>query len=185
MSETNNFVLTVRSGGQTGADRAALDAALHYNSTKNLSNGEKKSLIVNVTGWCPKGRLAEDGTISPRYPLNETPSSSYAERTEWNIRDGDATLVLLLSATTPPDFGTSFTIEKANEFKKPSRIIFLDDDIMHNARQVINWMNVNQVNALNVAGPRESNCPGLYNKAKKFMIALLDEINKSGKLSLK
>src|SRR6266498_4773221 len=159
-------MLTIRSGGQTGADRAALDAALHYNATANLPN-------LDITGWCPKGRLAEDGQIPSQYPLIETPTSLYSERTEWNIRDADATLVLLLSATVPPDHGTSFTIEKANELQKPSKIIFLDDDIMTNASQVLNWMNDNKVKTLNVAGPRESNCSGIYAEAYDFLNALL------------
>ena len=65
--------LTVISGGQSGVDRAALDAALQAN--------------VSIAGWCPKGRIAEDGVLSDRYALRETPSSRYPERTEWNVRD--------------------------------------------------------------------------------------------------
>nr|NIR98506.1 hypothetical protein [Gammaproteobacteria bacterium]NIV21191.1 hypothetical protein [Gammaproteobacteria bacterium] len=63
------------SGGQTGVDRAALDAAL--------------TLGVPCGGWCPAGRRAEDGVIPARYPLHETPSSDYAQRTAWNVRDSD------------------------------------------------------------------------------------------------
>ena len=74
--------MRVLSGGQTGVDRAALDAAI--------------DLGLPVGGWCPKGRLAEDGVIPARYPLIETRSPLYAERTEWNVRDTDATLVLVL-----------------------------------------------------------------------------------------
>jgi hypothetical protein len=66
------------SGGQTGVDRAALDVAL--------------KLGIPCGGWCPRGRQAEDGVIPARYPLAETPSEGYSERTRWNVRDADATL---------------------------------------------------------------------------------------------
>ena len=67
------------SGGQTGADRAALDWAIEH----SISHG----------GWCPKGRMAENGKIDSRYQLEETPSQDYAQRTQWNVRDSDATLI--------------------------------------------------------------------------------------------
>jgi hypothetical protein len=70
--------ITIISGGQTGADRAALDWALEHD--------------VPCGGWCPKGRNAEDGPIDPKYPLKETPSASYIQRTEWNVRDSEATI---------------------------------------------------------------------------------------------
>lgn len=72
-------LIKIVSGGQTGADRAALDWALAHG--------------VPCGGWCPKGRKAEDGPIDLKYPLKETPSSSYIQRTEWNVRDSDATVV--------------------------------------------------------------------------------------------
>ena len=68
------------SGGQTGVDRAALDVA--------------RELSLACGGWCPRGRRAEDGAIPARYPLVETPRAAYPQRTEWNVRDSDATLVL-------------------------------------------------------------------------------------------
>ncbi|MEX0610513.1 MAG: putative molybdenum carrier protein, partial [Pirellulales bacterium] len=71
--------ITIISGGQTGADRAALDFALEH----EIAHG----------GWCPRGRLAEDGPIAPRYNLQETPSRKYSQRTEWNVRDSDATVI--------------------------------------------------------------------------------------------
>ena len=73
------------SGGQTGADRAALDWALSHN--------------LPCGGWCPKGRKAEDGIIVAKYPLKESSSSSYIQRTEWNVRDSDGTIVLSIAAT--------------------------------------------------------------------------------------
>ncbi|CAG8685519.1 5308_t:CDS:2, partial [Acaulospora morrowiae] len=155
----DNHIFTIRSGGQTGVDRAALDAALLY---KNY---------IQVTGWCPKGRLSEEGEIPPHYPLVETPSDSYPERTEFNIRDSDATLILLLPKA-PPDRGTSFTIEKAEKLSKPSKIILLDEKTT-NVIHVLKWLDEKNVKVLNVGGPRESNCPGIYTKAFNFMVALI------------
>jgi putative molybdenum carrier protein len=81
--------IKIVSGGQTGADRAALDWA--------LARG------VPCGGWCPKGRKAEDGPIDLKYPLKETPSSSYLQRTEWNVRDSDATVVFSIEPTLTGD----------------------------------------------------------------------------------
>ena len=78
----------VVSGGQTGVDRAALDVAIAL----GFAHG----------GWCPAGRLAEDGPIDARYPLRETPSADPSQRTEWNVRDSDATLVLTGAGARPP-----------------------------------------------------------------------------------
>ena len=77
--------ITIVSGGQTGADRAALDWALAHR--------------VECGGWCPKGRKAEDGPIDPKYPLIETPSAAYLQRTEWNVRDSDATVLFSIEPT--------------------------------------------------------------------------------------
>ena len=77
--------IKIVSGGQTGADRAALDWALRHN--------------VECGGWCPKGRKAEDGPIDPKYPLKETPSAAYLQRTEWNVRDSDATVLFSIEPT--------------------------------------------------------------------------------------
>lgn len=76
--------MKILSGGQTGTDRAALDWAIAH----GIPHG----------GWCPKGRKAEDGPIDGRYQLQETPSSSYVERTEWNVRDSDGTVVFSIAA---------------------------------------------------------------------------------------
>src|SRR6266571_9073801 len=73
-------VSKIVSGGQTGVDRAALDVALE--------------LGIPCGGWCPRGRRAEDGIIPERYPLIETPTTAYPQRTERNVRDSDGTLVL-------------------------------------------------------------------------------------------
>jgi hypothetical protein len=75
----SSCLITIVSGGQSGADRAALDWALEHS--------------VECGGWCPKGRKAEDGPIDPKYPLKETPSASYLQRTERNVRDSDATVL--------------------------------------------------------------------------------------------
>jgi hypothetical protein len=140
----------VLSGGQTGVDRAALDVAL--------------ALGLPCGGWCPKGRKTEDGPLSPRYPLVETPSEDYAQRTEWNVRDADGTLVLTRGA---PSEGTGYTVQVAERLKKPVLVVDLWQDPREQAVWI--WATRHHIQVLNVAGPRESKCPGIYGQARTFL----------------
>jgi len=145
------------SGGQTGVDRAALDAAIALN--------------IPCGGWCPQGRLAEDGPIDAKYPLMETPSADYAQRTEWNVRDSDGTLILTVGE---PTGGTAFTLHMAEKHGKPIHIVRLDARATDEPIQgILDWLNANQVSALNIAGPRESTSPGIHSNAFRFIRQLL------------
>ncbi len=148
-------VSCIVSGGQTGVDRAALDVALR--------------LGIGCGGWCPKGRFAEDGVLSSNYPLKETPNPVYAERTEWNVRDSDGTLILTWG---PPANGTAFTADMARKHNKPVLIIDLETK-ESSPQQVETWVLENGIRTLNVAGPRESKCPGIYQDASAFLEVLL------------
>lgn len=143
-------MLTVVSGGQTGVDRAALDAA--------------RELGLPTGGWCPRGRRAEDGPIAPEYPLRETPSDDYAQRTEWNVRDSDGTLVLTRGR---PAGGTAFTIGVARSLGRPLLVLDLRDDPDPGA--VRRWARAAGIAVLNVAGPRESQRPGIGDEARAFL----------------
>jgi len=144
----------VVSGGQTGVDRAALDVAL--------------DLGYEAGGWVPKGRRAEDGMIPERYRLNETPSRDYEQRTEWNVRDSDATLVL---ATGRLEGGTANTVELAHRMDKP---VFVVDLLQpRNVAGILYWLDYEKVACLNVAGPRESKVPGIRAMAMEYLKDLL------------
>ena len=142
------------SGGQTGVDRSALDVALE--------------LGMPAGGWCPKGRKAEDGSLASRYPLTETSSEQYWQRTEWNVRDSDGTLVLTRGA---PAEGTAYTIEVARKMGKPCLVLDLSEEPSESVVQA--WADEHKVRVLNVAGPRESKCPGIYAQAAQFLRAIL------------
>jgi hypothetical protein len=145
----------VISGGQTGVDRAALDVAEEIGLTRG--------------GWCPAGRLAEDGTIPEHYPLIETPTPEYEERTEWNVRDSDATLILTVGQ---PSGGTAHTIECAQAQAKPYFV--LDLEASGDVHEVVyEWLDTNRIRTLNVAGPRESKTPGIHRMAERYLRALL------------
>jgi hypothetical protein len=147
----------VVSGGQTGVDRAALDA------------GIKSGLVVG--GWCPRGRLAEDGVINKTYPLVETPSVDYAVRTEWNVRDSEGTLILYRGEIHG---GTALTREFAVQYGKPFFCSELRMD--SNTEQVVGWIRRKSIQTLNVAGPRESSNPGIYSQAYQFLIELFTQL---------
>jgi hypothetical protein len=144
------MLVQIVSGGQTGVDRAALDVALE--------------LGLPCGGWCPRGRLAEDGPIPARYPLRETPSPAYTQRTEWNVRDSDGTLVL-----TPgePAGGTALTVALAEQLGKPLLVIDLTGPVR--ADDVRKWLQSQPIRILNVAGPRESEQPGVQARATAFL----------------
>lgn len=158
--------LRIISGGQTGVDRAALDAAMDVG--------------VPVGGWCPNGRRADDGVIDARYPLIETDTQRYQQRTERNVRDADATLLLVSSL--PLTGGTALTRDLAKQHGKPWRIVLLAMDtpgISVAARQedtpseVAAWLRERNVAVLNIAGPRERNAPGIHHHARIWVLGLL------------
>jgi hypothetical protein len=151
------MVVQLISGGQTGVDRAALDAA--------LASG------FPCGGWCPRGRRAEDGELPARYPLRETSSSHYGQRTALNVRDSDGTLVMSLGA---PDRGTALTCRLAGERDKP--VLLLDvstGDPGAAAGAALRWAHGHWLETLNVAGPRESSAPGIYARAFGVMTQLV------------
>jgi hypothetical protein len=148
------------SGGQTGVDRAALDVALEVG--------------ILCGGWCPRGRKAEDGTIPARYPLSETPSDDYSQRTPWNVRDSDGTLIL--SWGEPAD-GTLLTAQVCQEMDKPHLVIDLRDETNLAAaiQRARAWITTNlSGGVLNIAGPRASQHPDVGERARAFVQAVLE-----------
>jgi hypothetical protein len=151
----NPDAITIISGGQSGADRAALDFAIDH----GLPHG----------GWCPRGRRAEDGPISPQYQLKETPSHRYALRTAWNIRDSDATVVFSISCETSG--GSRLTLELAHQMGKPALHLSRKsaEDVAGNTSSnaaiarasdlLRTFVALHNVQRLNVAGPRVSQEP--------------------------
>lgn len=148
--------MRIVSGGQSGVDRAALDVALEMG--------------LECGGWCPAGRWAEDGTIDGRYPLKETPSTDPAERTAWNVRDSDATLVL---ATGAPAGGTEATLDHARRMDRP----FLLCDPHQPPDAAVLWIRSLRPGVLNVAGPRESEATGINAAAAVFLRGMLERLS--------
>jgi Circularly permutated YpsA SLOG family len=129
------------SGGQTGVDRACLAWAIR----RGLQHG----------GWCPQGRLAEDGKIPARYKLRETPSARPAQRTEWNVRDSEATVIF--SQSSKLSGGSGKTWEACKKFHKP--VLHLSAETLTAAESAIllgKFLRQHSVRRLNGAGPRKS-----------------------------
>ncbi|TWU11962.1 putative molybdenum carrier [Symmachiella macrocystis] len=144
------------SGGQTGVDRAALDMAI----VAGIACG----------GWCPLGRKAEDGPLPLHYPLTETESGDYVVRTEWNVRDSDGTLIL---AGRPLTGGTALTERLAKRQQRPCRVAFPYSD--RDVASVAEWLATNRIRTVNIAGPRESQQPGIYAAAVAFLGQLFSD----------
>jgi len=139
------------SGGQTGADQAGLDWAIAHD--------------VDHGGWCPKGRRSEDGSIDSCYQLTETPSAKYLERTEWNVRDSDATVIFTLDEKL--DGGSKKTAEFAKNLGKP----FIHMRPRVHAKFLANFLVRNNVKILNVAGKRETSARGI----SEYVTRVLDQ----------
>jgi hypothetical protein len=136
--------IIIISGGQTGADRAALDWAIKYS--------------VPHGGWCPNGREALDGRLDAKYLLKETPTAESLERTEWNVRDSDATVIFTLAPKAMG--GTQKTLVFARKQKKPS--LHLHKGMLAVSEKLVTFLGKHHVRRLNVAGSSEAEEPGIY-----------------------
>jgi Circularly permutated YpsA SLOG family len=153
------------SGGQTGADQAALRAAL--------------ACGLAIGGWCPPGRVSEDGTIPEIFPLKETPEERSqnaldvprSQRTEWNVRDSDATLILWPGTFDKRDLGTRYTVDCALRYKK--HFLVCDPGEQNDIDKAREWIIRNNIETLNVSGPSERTSPGIGASAEQFLRQLL------------
>lgn len=159
------MLLRIISGGQTGVDQAALRAAA--------------SCGIAIGGWCPPGRVSEDGVIPDRFPLMETPDDRSAsapdiprsQRTEWNVRDSDGTLVLGRGGLEAQAPGTRWTEECAKHRGKP--FLTADPTLLADVPHVRHWIESHDIQTLNVAGPSESSSPGIGAAVERFIAVLL------------
>ena len=153
-------LLKIVSGGQTGVDRAALDWA--------LANG------AACGGWCPLGRLAEDGIIDLRYPLRETPETDPAQRTEWNVRDSDGTLIVSLAKRLVG--GTRLTEVLAERLAKPHLVLAkTDGDLSTQVEALRRFIAENSIQVLNIAGPRASGEPSVGEYVRSLLNATIGQ----------
>ncbi len=151
-------MIKIISGGQTGVDRAALDAALESG--------------VSVGGWCPQGRKAEDGPIAEKYSLQELPDSGYKKRTLKNVQDSDATVIIYFESISG---GTEKTLLYCLNEKKPYLLIDgsgITQDIA--SKRIKHFIDENQISLLNVAGPRASTEKRGYEYTRQVITLMLE-----------
>ena len=141
------------SGGQTGADRAALDTAIR--------------LGIPHGGWIPKGCITEEGPLPDKYQLQEMPTDSYSKRTEQNVIDSDGTLIIARGKLTG---GTDHT--RHMTLKHQKQLLGIDLNLTNHfagASLVTSWIKMQHIQVLNVAGPRASEDPAIYNDVFKIL----------------
>ena len=150
------YKMKIISGGQTGADRAALDAAINL----GISHG----------GWLPRGRKTEDGPLPQRYGLQELESAKYRDRTEKNILASDGTLILSFGSLTG---GSALTEALAIRHNRPC--LYLDLELINQAQAatiVKDWLLEHRIDIVNVAGPRASGEPRIYQAVFEILTAV-------------
>jgi hypothetical protein len=162
--------MKIISGGQTGVDRAALDIAI----ARGMAWG----------GWCPRGGWAEDFPVAPgllgAYPnLQETPLANPLQRTQWNVRDSDATLILTTGEALAISIGTRRAHAWAHRHGKPELVLRLEDS--RALGKAAAWLGAQRRRfgpqlTLGIGGPRESEAPGIYAAARQFLAALFEAI---------
>jgi hypothetical protein len=158
--------MIIYSGGQTGVDRAAWDAAIEVGLPQD--------------GWVPEGRLAEDGVIPEHYRCKKTDSRDYSVRTEMNLVEADATLILTFGEASG---GTLRTIELCRKKQKPHLVFDLDREEIEQALQTaIAWLRSLDLKILNVAGPRGSFRDDVYATAKEFLVKALSNWQKDSQV---
>jgi hypothetical protein len=167
--QVQDALMKIISGGQTGVDRAAIDAAIEQDAQWG--------------GWCPKGGWAEDYPTPPgllkKYPkLRETPLAHPQQRTEWNVRDSDATLIITDGEGLKASIGTQRAHQWASQHGKP--VLVVDAGNPQATAQVITWLRAQKKRfgagmSLGIGGPRESEAPGIYALARTLIAAVLQE----------
>lgn len=158
MATDGKILAKVISGGQIGADRAALDWAINHG--------------IDHGGWCPKGRKADNEVIPEKYQLQETKSANYDQRTRQNVLNSDGTLIL---NTGELDGGSLKTKEVAEKNNKPCLVVQLDKNIGRNLGLcTAEWIRANKIGILNIAGPLESKCRGIGCNARMFLENLVN-----------
>ena len=160
ISNKNSLLEKIISGGQTGVDRAALDAALDNNFL--------------CSGFCPKGRIAEDGIIDVRYPLQEHTSANYAKRTFENVLLSDGTLIIY---TQELKGGTALTVRFCEDHDKPYVLVNAQqNDVAQATKITLSFMHEYSIKLLNVAGPRKSQWLDGYKFAYRCLEQIIKEV---------
>jgi hypothetical protein len=151
------MIKKIISGGQTGADQAALDVAIE--------------LGIPHGGWIPKGRKTERGPLPSKYQVQEMPTASYPARTEQNVKDSDGTLIISHGELTG---GSDFTREMAEKHNKPWMHVDANQLSVEAAVQVVQaWIRGNDIRVLNVAGPRASKDPRIHTTTQQILKSAL------------
>jgi putative molybdenum carrier protein len=163
--------MKIISGGQTGVDRAALDVAIERH--------------IPWGGWCPKGGWAEDlpdppGLLSKYPKLRETPLPHPLQRTRWNVRDSDATLIITDHDGLSTSIGTMRAHHCAHRYAKP--LLVVQARAPAAADEAATWLKAQRQRfgpqvALGIGGPRESEAPGIYSRAKVLIASILDRVH--------